>query len=86
MFKMQYLMCNLYVLHEFILFVFQLVGTMVAAAILRRHLMAWSVFAPRFIFQGVAFVTVVPTLLITFLFFVNMQRRLAVWIDKIPGH
>ncbi|XP_054748471.2 GPI ethanolamine phosphate transferase 3-like [Lytechinus pictus] len=62
-----------------------LVGTMVAAAVLRRHLMAWNVFAPRFIFQGVAFGVTVPSVLITFLFFAYMQRCLATWISRIQS-
>ncbi|XP_071502942.1 GPI ethanolamine phosphate transferase 3-like [Diadema antillarum] len=62
-----------------------LMGTMVAAAILRRHLMAWSVFAPRFIFQGVSFCLVTPTVLITFLFFTNIKRRLSRWVESIAS-
>ena len=33
----------------------RLFGTMFAAAVLRRHLMVWKIFAPRFIFEGVGF-------------------------------
>ncbi len=34
---------------------FRLLSTMFAAAVLRRHLMVWKIFAPRFVFEAVGF-------------------------------
>merc|ERR1712115_468869 len=33
----------------------RLLSAMLAAAVLRRHLMVWKIFAPRFIFEGIGF-------------------------------
>merc|ERR550525_625450 len=33
----------------------RLLASMLAAAVLRRHLMVWKIFAPRFIFEGIGF-------------------------------
>ncbi|CAG0886932.1 unnamed protein product, partial [Cyprideis torosa] len=42
----------------------KLCGTMISCAVLRRHLMVWKIFAPRFIFEGVSFIS---TLFVVFL-------------------
>ncbi|XP_014781790.1 GPI ethanolamine phosphate transferase 3 isoform X1 [Octopus bimaculoides] len=60
-----------------------LLSSMTAAALHRRHLMVWKIFAPRFIFaaamSGVTFLTG----LITFLLMIRVQAALSRWFYKL---
>jgi len=42
----------------------RLLATMVSAMVLRRHLMVWKIFAPRFVFEAVGFLVSVVTITI----------------------
>ena len=55
---------------------FRLLGTMVAAAVLRRHLMVWKIFAPRFIFEGVGFLVSGAFVLLGYLFMLRITNAL----------
>ena len=44
----------------------RVLGTMAAAAVLRRHLMVWKIFAPRFIFEAVGFIVSAVVMLISY--------------------
>lgn len=48
-------------------------SAMLAAALLRRHLMIWKIFAPRFIFEGVGFVVSLGAVLVGYLLFLRIQ-------------
>jgi len=50
----------------------RLCACMLAAAVLRRHLMVWKIFAPRFIFEGVGFFVTLASLLLAYLIFVRI--------------
>ncbi|XP_065207337.1 GPI ethanolamine phosphate transferase 3 [Planococcus citri] len=51
--------------------------TMLAACILRRHLMMWGVFAPKFIFEGISFVfIVIPFSFLGYLFTLRVANEL----------
>ena len=61
-------MFNLYCKY-LVLQAFRVAGTMISAAILRRHLMVWKIFAPRFIFEAVGFSVSVVISLVSFCIF-----------------
>ncbi|XP_038072067.1 GPI ethanolamine phosphate transferase 3-like [Patiria miniata] len=61
----------------------QLVGAMVSAAIHRRHLMVWKIFAPRFVFQGVSFMVVMVILILLYLLLVKIDRAVSNWLQVL---
>jgi len=62
-------------IHQYILIKgVRLCFCMLAAAILRRHLMVWKIFAPKFIFEAVAFFVSLLGLLLAYLVFVRLFR------------
>ncbi|XP_022102977.1 GPI ethanolamine phosphate transferase 3-like isoform X2 [Acanthaster planci] len=61
----------------------QLVGAMVSAAIHRRHLMVWKIFAPRFVFQGVSFLVVMVILILLYLLLVKIDRAISHWLQVL---
>ena len=54
-----------------------------AAAFHRRHLMVWKIFAPRFMFEAVAFLFTAPALIGGLLFFKRIDARLVVWFEML---
>ena len=52
---------------------------MLAAAIHRRHLMVWKIFAPRFIFEGVSFIVTSVMLMLAFWFVLRVDNALRNW-------
>lgn len=57
-------------------FVDQVFCCMLAACIHARHLMVWSVFAPKLIFEGIAFIITLPSMLIGFFLLQQITSRL----------
>ncbi|KAM9093883.1 GPI ethanolamine phosphate transferase 3 isoform X3 [Sarcophilus harrisii] len=55
----------------------QVLACVLAASILRRHLMVWKVFAPKFIFEAVGFVVSSVALL--------LGVALVMWVDRAVG-
>ncbi|XP_072462734.1 GPI ethanolamine phosphate transferase 3 isoform X3 [Notamacropus eugenii] len=55
----------------------QVLASVLAASILRRHLMVWKVFAPKFIFEAVGFVVSSLALL--------LGVALVMWVDRAVG-
>ncbi|XP_043831857.1 GPI ethanolamine phosphate transferase 3 isoform X2 [Dromiciops gliroides] len=55
----------------------QVLACVLAASILRRHLMVWKVFAPKFIFEAVGFVVSSLALL--------LGVALVMWVDRAVG-
>ncbi|XP_028411816.1 GPI ethanolamine phosphate transferase 3-like [Dendronephthya gigantea] len=58
---------------------FRLLGTMSAAAVHRRHLMVWKIFAPRFIFEGVSFIVMSIFLILMFGFVLRVDQSFNSW-------
>ena len=61
----------------------RMIMTVLAAAVLRRHLMVWKIFAPNFIFETVGFCVSVVSVLIGFLIFNRSLTVLNQWYTKI---
>ena len=53
------------------------------AYVLRRHLMVWKVFAPRYLFELASFVYGEILCLLMFIFVVLLDRTLRSWLEKI---
>lgn len=56
---------------------------MLAAAILRRHLMVWKIFAPRFVFEAVNFLFVILAVSFAYVLMISVHYALDIWIKKI---
>jgi len=61
----------------------KLFATVLAAAVLRRHLMVWKIFAPNFIFEAIGFCVSFVAVLMGFLVFNRVLTSLAKWYVKI---
>ena len=69
----------------FIIFTFQLFGTLSAAGLHKRHLMVWKIFAPRFVFEGATFIVIGFLSLLTYLLIMRIDSTLAKWVDKLTS-
>lgn len=56
---------------------------MLACTIHCRHLMVWKIFAPRFIYEGIATFIFIPVLLIGFGALAWVHRAVIVLIDNL---
>lgn len=71
---------------RYILFTgFRVFMSMFSACIHSRHLMVWKIFAPKFIFEGVAFLISLPFLLIGFLFVERISYRVNKMLKEIDS-
>lgn len=61
----------------------RMITTVLAAAVLRRHLMVWKIFAPNFIFETVGFCVSVVSVVTGFLIFNRALSVLNKWYCKI---
>ena len=61
-------------------------ATMLAAAIHRRHLMVWKIFAPRFIFEGIGCVVSFVFVTFGYMLFVRIQNCLSGYYQKLQSH
>ena len=61
----------------------RMLASMLAAAHLRRHLMVWKIFAPRFIFEAVGFAISLVSMSIGYAIFVRIQNSLDKYIETI---
>ncbi|KAF7286911.1 hypothetical protein GWI33_003178 [Rhynchophorus ferrugineus] len=57
--------------------------SMLAATIHCRHLMVWNVFAPKFIFEGVALIVTTVSVLLGYLLFVRIHHKIEKYLDKL---
>lgn len=71
---------DVYFIHIQILQVFT---SMLAATIHCRHLMVWNVFAPKFIFEGIALIATVGSVLLGYLLFIRIHDQVEKYIDKL---
>ena len=61
----------------------RLFACVLAAAVLRRHLMVWKIFAPNFIFEGIGFGVSFVSVTLGFLVFNRVLTSLSKWYAKI---
>ena len=61
----------------------QLFATAGSAALHRRHLMVWKIFAPRFIFEAASFGLTTFVLLCVFVVVMRIDSALRVWTEKL---
>ena len=64
-------------------FLVQLLATCCSAALHRRHLMVWKIFAPRFVFEGVSFLMTTAVLFASFLVVLRIDQALRSWFKKL---
>lgn len=64
---------------------FKLLATCCSAALHRRHLMVWKIFAPRFVFEGVSFLLVTVVLVTSFLAVLRLDLALRNWFKKLES-
>lgn len=65
---------------------FQVFATMLASTIHCRHLMVWKLFAPKFIFEGVAMLVTLISVLIGYLVLARINTVLEKLISKLNTH
>jgi len=63
----------------------KLLATCCSAALHRRHLMVWKIFAPRFVFEGVSFLLTTVVLVISFLAVLRVDQALRSWFKKLEA-
>lgn len=61
----------------------RLLCAMLASAVLRRHLMVWKIFAPRFIFEGVGFLVSVTAVTLGYCVMVRIHNELVSYYRKL---
>ena len=61
----------------------KMITSVLAAAVLRRHLMVWKIFAPNFIFEAVGFCVSLVSVMVGFLIFTRTLSVLSKWYCKI---
>ena len=61
----------------------KLFSTVLAAAVLRRHLMVWKIFAPNFIFESVGFCVSLVSVVLGYVLFSRILSGLSGWYTKI---
>jgi len=61
----------------------KLFSCVLSAAVLRRHLMVWKIFAPNFIFEAIGFCVSFVAVLLGFLVFNRVLTSLSKWYIKI---
>ena len=61
----------------------KLFSSVLAAAVLRRHLMVWKIFAPNFIFESVGFCVSLVSVLLGYLVFNRILSGMSRWYSKI---
>ena len=54
-----------------------------AAAVLRRHLMIWKIFAPRFIFEGVGLGVSLASVLAGYAAFARIQNYVSCYYSSV---
>jgi len=61
----------------------KLFSSVLAAAVLRRHLMVWKIFAPNFIFEAVGFCVSLFSVVLGFVMFNRILTGMSRWYGKI---
>lgn len=63
--------------------ILQFLASCCSAALHRRHLMVWKIFAPRFVFEGVSFIITTVILAISFLVVLRVDQALRSWFRTL---
>lgn len=63
----------------------RLFSTMLAAAIHRRHLMVWKIFAPRFIFEGIGCIVSFVSVTLGYMTFVRIQNSVSSYYNMVKS-
>lgn len=63
--------------------ILQFLATCCSAALHRRHLMVWKIFAPRFVFEGVSFIVTTAILAASFLAVLRVDQALRSWFRTL---
>lgn len=61
----------------------QILACALAASILRRHLMVWKVFAPKFIFEAIGFIVSSVGLLLGIALVMRVDGAVSSWFKKL---
>ncbi|PFX20099.1 GPI ethanolamine phosphate transferase 3 [Stylophora pistillata] len=61
----------------------KLLATCCSAAVHRRHLMVWKIFAPRFVFEGVSFLLLTMVLCLSYLVVLRIDQSLRSWFKNL---
>ncbi|CAH1797316.1 unnamed protein product, partial [Owenia fusiformis] len=61
----------------------KLLSTMCTAAVLRRHLMVWKIFAPRYVYEGASFLLISTLLIIMFGFIQRLDTKVTEWVETL---
>lgn len=61
----------------------RMLSSMLAAALHRRHLMVWKIFAPRFIFEAVGFGVSLFAMCLSYLVFIRVQKSLSRYLIEL---
>ena len=62
---------------------FQVLGSVCAAALHRRHLMVWKIFAPRFVFAAVSSFTIFICTMLTYLIIISIHFAVTKWVKQL---
>lgn len=71
--------CIIYIL----LYALKVLSCLMSAGILRRHLMVWKIFAPRFVFEIATFPVVCLSVLFSFLLVVRTDNSLENYVNSL---
>ncbi|WAR00712.1 PIGO-like protein [Mya arenaria] len=61
----------------------KMLSSVLAAAVHRRHLMVWKIFAPRFVFQAMASFTVFGASVLSLAVLFRVEKALEQWTEKL---
>ncbi|RUS73480.1 hypothetical protein EGW08_018760 [Elysia chlorotica] len=56
-----------------------------AAALHRRHLMVWKIFAPRLVYEVAFFLTTSVCVMLIYLFVLRVDKALTIFVDSLPS-
>ena len=84
-YELIYILSIYFLIYLFIyLFIYlQLLATCCSAAVHRRHLMVWKIFAPRFVFEGVSFLLITVVLCFSYLVVLRIDQSLRSWFKNL---
>ena len=80
-YELIYLLSIYFLIYLFIYL--QLLATCCSAAVHRRHLMVWKIFAPRFVFEGVSFLLITVVLCFSYLVVLRIDQSLRSWFKNL---
>ena len=64
----------------------QMLSAACAAALHRRHLMVWKIFAPRLVYEVAFFLTTSICVMLAYLFVLRVDKALTKFVDNLPSN